>query len=76
MSPVESKIFSVFCSIQNIQMISGTNGMNKYVCIYIVKIDESNLLRMESHPIKSNTFKINEKERTNTKVTSSKNNRR
>ena len=53
-------------------MISGTNGMNKYICKYIVKIDESNLLRIESHPNKSNTFKINEQVRTNTKVTSSK----
>ena len=62
--------------MQNIQMISGTNGMNRYVCKYMVKIDERNLLRIESHPNKSNIFKINEQVRTNTKVTSSKNNRR
>ena len=53
-------------------MISGTNGMNKYVCKYIVKIDESNLLHIESNSKKSNTFKISEQVRTNTKVTSSK----
>ena len=71
-SPVESKTFSAFRSMQNIQMISGTNGMNKYVCKYIVKIDESNLLHIESNSKKSNTFKISEQVRTNTKVTSSK----
>ncbi len=45
-SLVESKTFSAFRRMQNIQMISGTNGMNKYVCKYIVKIDESNLLHI------------------------------
>ena len=45
--------------------------MNKYVCKYIIKIDENNLLRIESES-KNNKFKIVEEARTNTKVTTSK----
>ena len=42
MSPVEGKTFSVCRSMQNIQLLTDCGGVNKYVCKYIGKIDESN----------------------------------
>lgn len=57
--------------MQNIQLISGTNGMNKYVCEYIVKIDENSLLQVDSSGTSENSFSVTEIDRTNTKVTSS-----
>ena len=71
MSPVESKTFCAMRSMQNIQLISGTNGMNKYVCKYIVKIDENSLLRIDSSRTSENSYSVTEIDRTNTKVTSS-----
>ena len=70
-SPVESKTFCAMRSMQNIQLISGTNGMNKYICKYIVKIDENSLLRIDSSRTSENTYSVIEIDRTNTKVTSS-----
>ena len=42
MSPVEGYTFSNFRSMQNIQYLTQTGGVNKYVCKYIGKIDEQN----------------------------------
>ena len=70
-SPVESKMFCAMRSMQNIQLISGTNGMNKYICKYIVKIDKNSLLWVDSSGTSENSFSVTEIDRTNTKVTSS-----
>ena len=37
-SPVYFKTFLALYNIQNIQMTAGINGMNKYVCTYIIEI--------------------------------------
>ena len=42
MSPVEGKTFSELRSMQNCQCLMYTNGTNKYVCKYVMKIDASN----------------------------------
>ena len=41
-SPVEGYSFSVWKSIQNVQVITGTGSCSKYVCRYIAQIDEHN----------------------------------
>jgi hypothetical protein len=41
-SPVEGKTFAACRSMQNIQLLTNCGGVNKYVCKYIGKIDESN----------------------------------
>jgi hypothetical protein len=41
-SPIESRLFLLCRSMQNVQLIRGTGGCNKYVCKYIAKIDEQN----------------------------------
>ena len=42
MSPVEGYTFSNCRSMQNIQLLTQTGGVNKYVCKYIGKVDEQN----------------------------------
>ena len=39
-SPVDSYNFSVFKSVQNIQVLRESNGCVKYVCKYIEKFDK------------------------------------
>ena len=39
-SPVIGEIFAVTKSMQNTQVLTKKNGCNKYLCKYIVKIDE------------------------------------
>ena len=41
-SPVKGYKFSMLCSTQNIQLMTECNGVNKYVCKYIWKIDKKN----------------------------------
>ena len=55
-SPVEGKTFSVLKSMQNVQWLTKTNGVNKYVCKYIGKIDENNLVIVRSHPHENGTL--------------------
>jgi hypothetical protein len=51
MSPVEGYTFSVCRSMQNLQILVGTGGVNKYVCKYIGKIDETNyvVIKIDGH---------------------------
>ena len=49
-SPVEGYTFSILRSMQNIQSLTHTNGLNRYVCKYIGKIDEQNQIFIRSHP--------------------------
>ena len=50
MSPVETKLFSTCRSMQNIQSLTCTNGVNKYVCKYCAKLDQQNYVVVKSHP--------------------------
>ena len=42
MSPVIKEYFAATCSMQNVQVISSTNGVFVYVVKYIVKLDQGN----------------------------------
>ena len=44
MSPCEGLTFSICRSMQNIQILTQTGGVNKYICKYIGKIDEQNYI--------------------------------
>ena len=44
MSPVEGYTFAICRSMQNLQQLILTGGVNKYVCKYIGKIDEQNYI--------------------------------
>ena len=50
-SPVEGYTFANCRSMQNIQILTQAGGVNKYVCKYIVKMDEQNyvIVRTDSH---------------------------
>jgi hypothetical protein len=50
MSPVETKLFSTCRSMQNVQSLTCTNGVNKYVCKYCAKLDQQNYVVVKSHP--------------------------
>ena len=49
MSPVEGYTFSNCRSMQNIQCLTQTGGVNKYVCKYIGKIDEQNYIVVQAN---------------------------
>ena len=49
-SPVEGYTFAACRSMQNIQCLFQTNGLNKYICKYIAKIDENNYIIIRAHP--------------------------
>ena len=49
MSPVEGYTFSNCRSMQNIQLLTQTGGVNKYVCKYIGKIDEQNYAAVKAN---------------------------
>ena len=44
MSPAEGYTFSNCRSMQNIQVLTQSGGVNKYVCKYIGKIDKQNYI--------------------------------
>ena len=71
MSPCEGHTFSICHSMQNIQLLTQTGGVNKYICKYIGKIDEQNYIvvyvdKFGGNLVTKATFLHN------TKVTSSK----
>ena len=49
-SPVEGKTFAACRSMQNVQWLTLSGGLNKYVCKYIGKIDENNHVIIRAHP--------------------------
>ncbi len=49
-SPVEGYTFAALRSMQNIQCLTQSGGLNKYVCKYIGKIDENNHVIIRAHP--------------------------
>ena len=72
MSPVESYTFCVCKSMQNIQLIKGTGGCNKYVCKYVGKIDEQNFVVVKANPNDNGNLITQSNFLHNTKVTGSK----
>ena len=70
-SPVEGYTFCILKSMQNIQSLTHTNGLNRYVCKYIGKIDEQNQIIVRSHPYNQQSLISNSRFLHNTKITSS-----
>ena len=50
MSPVEGKTFAACRSMQNVQSLTLSGGVNKYICKYIGKIYENNHVIVRAHP--------------------------
>ena len=48
-SPVEGKTFSACRSMQNVQWITQSDGLNRYICKYVGKIDENNHVIVRAH---------------------------
>ncbi|MGB0404839.1 MAG: hypothetical protein ACPGDB_01450, partial [Fusobacterium sp.] len=71
-SPVEGYTFSICKSMQNIQSLTHTNGLNRYVCKYVGKLDEQNQIIVNSHPYDNGKLISNYTFLHNTKITSSK----
>ena len=75
MSPVEGYTFANCRSMQNIQLLTQTGGVNKYVNKYIGKIDEQNYVIVQANNSKGNGAASLLTKSTflhNTKITSSK----
>ena len=72
MSPVIGELFSATKSMQNAQVLTQTNGCNKYLCKYIAKVDEQNQIIISSSTHKMGTLKSNTEFVYNTKISSSK----
>ena len=72
MSPCESLTFSVCRSMQNIQCLTQSNGVNKYVCKYIGKIDEQNYVVVYVNNERGGILTTKSTFLHNTKITSSK----
>ena len=68
---VETKLFSACRSMQNIQSLHCTNGVNKYVCKYCAKLDQQNYIITKSHPYDSGTLITKSHFLHNTKITTS-----
>ena len=75
MSPVEGYTFANCRSMQNIQLLTQSGGVNKYVCKYIGKIDEQNYVVVKANNTNQNGSSSLLTKSTflhNTKITSSK----
>ena len=71
-SPVESKTFAACQSMQNIQLIHNTNGLNTYCCKYVAKKDENNRVVFKANAHNPNEIDTKVSFLHNTKITSSK----
>ena len=71
-SPVEGKTFAACKSMQNIQWLTHTGGLNKYICKYIGKIDENNYVVVRAHAHDPGILISQKVFLHNTKITSSK----
>jgi len=70
-SPAEGKTFSVLRSMQNIQYLYCTNGVNKYVCKYVAKLDQANYVVVRAHPNDKGVLLTKSQFLHNTKIASS-----
>jgi len=73
-SPVELRLFALCRSMQNVQLIRGTGGCNKYICKYIAKIDEQNYVVVCTYEDKNGKLITKSQFLHNTKVAGSKHN--
>lgn len=72
MSPCEGYTFSNCRSMQNIQILSQSGGVNKYICKYIGKIDEQNYVVVDVDNHSNGALVTKATFLHNTKITSSK----
>ena len=72
MSPVIPELFGATKSMQNAQVITGTNGVARYVVKYIVKLDQGNRCTVWADPHSGAVMQIQKDFLHNTKITSSK----
>ena len=70
-SPVEGYTFSILKSMQNVQSLTHTNGLTKYVCKYVCKIDEHNRIIVSADPHDGSSLRTSGIFLHNTKITSS-----
>ena len=70
-SPVEATLFILCRSMQNVQLIRGTGGCNKYVCKYIAKVDEQNYVVVSTNENLRDRLKVTAEFLHNTKISSS-----
>ena len=71
MSPIESLTFSQCQSMQNIQILTKTNGCNKYCCKYVSLLKAENYVTTKSNPLQKNKISIESHHLHAPKVTSS-----
>ena len=72
MSPVIPEFFAVTKSMQNVQILHGTNGVAKYVVKYIVKFDQGNRCVVWANSHTGAVLRAEHQFLHNTKVTGSK----
>ena len=71
MSLVESKTFFACRSVQNIQSLVHTNGINKYWCKYVSKIDQNDIIIVKANSHNSNKLQNEGYFPHNSKITTS-----
>ena len=71
MSPIETITFSQCKSMQNIQVLTKTNGCNKYCCKYVSLLKRENYVTTKSDPIEKNKITTESHHLHAPKVTSS-----
>ncbi|KAL7539846.1 hypothetical protein ACHAXR_009663, partial [Thalassiosira sp. AJA248-18] len=72
MSPVIDHLFAATKSMQNAQILTGTNGVSRYVVKYIVKLDEGNRCTVWADQHTGAVIRAESNFLHNTKITSSK----
>ena len=72
MSPVNPKAFAATRSMQNLQILYGTNGVARYVVKYIVKLDQGNRCIVWADAHTGAVMRAEHQFLHNTKITSSK----
>ena len=70
-SPAEGKTFAVLRSMQNVQYLYCTNGVKKYVCKYVSKLDQTNYVVVRTHPNDKGMLLTKSQFLHNTKISSS-----
>jgi hypothetical protein len=69
--PVNSVLFAVTKSMQNLQVVRNTNGVARYVVKYIVKKDKGNRITLGANFHSGARMNVDKKFRHNTKITHS-----
>ena len=74
MSPVFPEFFAATKSMQNAQILTGTNGVAKYVVKYVVKLDQGNRCNVWADAHTGAIMRVDHQFLHNTKIASSKHN--